>query len=65
MTENKRNASQRAADGRYEPKRAGAPRFGGRCSEDEKELLTRLASEEGLSEKDLIFKALRYFEKNR
>ena len=65
MTENKRNASQRAADGRYEPKRAGAPRFGGRCSEDEKELLTRLASEEGLSEKELIFKALRYFEENR
>ncbi|MBO2558920.1 hypothetical protein [Shewanella algae] len=65
MTENKRNASQRAADGRYEPKRAGAPRFGGRCSEDEKELLTRLASEEGLSEKELIFKTLRYFEENR
>ncbi|WP_335903303.1 hypothetical protein [Shewanella algae] len=65
MTENKRNASQRAADGRYEPKRAGAPRFGGRCSEDEKELLTRLASEESLSEKELIFKALRYFEENR
>lgn len=65
MTENKRNASQRAADGRYEPKRAGAPRFGGRCTEDEKKLLIRLASEEGLSEKELIFKVLRCFEKNR
>jgi len=65
MSDKKRTPSQAAADGRYELKRAGAPRFGGRCSEDEKELLTRLASEEGLSEKELIFKTLRYFEENR
>ena len=50
------------ADGHYEAKRASAPRFGGCCTESEKSLLTRLSGEEGLSEKDLIFKVLKYFE---
>ncbi|MCZ4337657.1 hypothetical protein [Shewanella colwelliana] len=65
MSDKKRTPAQAAADGRYEPKRANDPRFGGRCKNDEKELLTRLASEEGLSEKELIFKAVRFFDKNR
>ncbi len=40
------------------------PRFGGRCSVEEKQLLARLSEAEGISEKDLIFKALKYFEEN-
>ncbi|MFV7762856.1 hypothetical protein ACNPKZ_20185 [Shewanella algae] len=65
MTDKKRTQAQAAADSRYEAKRAAAPRFGGRCTESEKSLLTRLSGEEGLSEKELIFKALKYFEENR
>ncbi|MFW0778529.1 MAG: hypothetical protein ACN2B6_12510 [Rickettsiales bacterium] len=65
MKNKKRTPAQAAADDRYEAKRATSPRFGGRCDDDEKDLLIRLASEEGLSEKKLIFKAVRFFEKNR
>lgn len=60
----KRSRSQAAADERYEAKRAAAPRFGGRCSAEEKQLLIRLSEAEGISEKELIFKALKIFEKN-
>jgi hypothetical protein len=62
--DDKRSKSQVAADERYEAKRAAAPRFGGRCSVEEKQLLARLSEAEGISEKDLIFKALKYFEEN-
>ncbi len=63
--DDKRSKSQVAADVRYEAKRADAPRFGGRCSAKEKQLLTRLSEAEGISEKELIFKALEIFEKSR
>jgi hypothetical protein len=62
--DDKRSKSQVAADERYEAKRAAAPRFGGRCSVEEKQLLTRLSKDNGVSEKELIFKALRFFEEN-
>lgn len=64
MSDNKRSGSQAAADARYEAKRAKAPRFGGRCTEEEKDLLSCLSARENLSEKELIFKALKFFEKN-
>lgn len=61
----KRRKSQAAADERYEAKRAAAPRFGGRCTVEEKQLLVRLSEAEGVSEKDLIFKALKLFDESR
>ncbi len=63
--DDKRSKSQVAADERYEAKRAAVPRFGGRCSIEEKQLLTRLSEAEGISEKELIFRALKIFEKRR
>lgn len=64
MKEGKRGKAQLAADDKYEVKRAELPRYGGRCSQDEKALLVRLASEQGISEKELVFKALRFFDEN-
>jgi hypothetical protein len=63
--DDKRSKSQAAADERYEAKRAAAPRFGGRCTDEEKQLLIRLSKAEGVSEKELIFKALKIFEESR
>lgn len=63
MTKKKRSDAQTAADDRYESKRASQPRFGGRCSEEEKQLLSDLCKEDGLSEKELIFTALRFYKK--
>lgn len=60
----KRSNAQQAADNRYETKRAEKPRFGGRCTEEEKSLLNRLSAELGLSEKEVIFKALKLFDEN-
>lgn len=61
----KRSDSQKVADSNYEAKRATAPRFGGRCTTEEKEQLQRLMKSEGCSsEKELIFKALNFFELN-
>ena len=60
----KRSQAQIEADERYECKRASMPRFGGRCSVDEKHMLSSLAESSGLSEKDVIFKALRFFKEN-
>ena len=60
----KRSQAQLAADERYESQRAKLPRFGGRCSIDEKHMLSSLAESSGLSEKDVIFKALRFFDEN-
>ena len=64
ITTTKRSQAQMAADGRYESKRATLPRFGGRCSIEEKALLSSMAESSGSSEKDVIFKALRFFEEN-
>lgn len=64
MTKKKRSAAQTEADDRYESKRASQPRFGGRCSEEEKRLLSELCKEDGLTEKELIFTALRFYKKN-
>lgn len=64
MKEGKRGQAQLAADVRYEVKRAEQPRYGGRCSQDEKDLLSRLACEQAISEKELVFKALRFFDEN-
>lgn len=64
MTDGKRKPAQRAADERYEGKRAELPRFGGRCSQDEKELLARIAYGLGLSEKEAVFHALRFFDEH-
>ena len=60
----KRSTAQAAADNRYESKRASQPRFGGRCSEEEKQLLSDLCKEDGLTEKELIFAAVRFYKKN-
>lgn len=60
----KRSNAQQAADNRYETKRAEKPRFGGRCTEEEKALLNRLSGELELSEKELIFKALKFFDEH-
>ena len=64
MTTKKRSQAQLAADERYEDKRAALPRFGGRCSIEEKAMLSSLAESTGVSEKDAIFKALRFFKEN-
>ena len=64
MTKKERSTAQAAADDRYEIKRANQQkRFGGRCSEDEKQLLSDLCKEKGLNEKELIFTALRFYKK--
>ncbi|WP_290573531.1 hypothetical protein [Idiomarina sp.] len=64
MPEKKRSNAQKAADRAYESKRADNPRFGGRCSPEQKEQLTRLKKLHGCDEKTLIFRALDFFEKN-
>lgn len=65
MTKKERSTAQAAADERYESKRANQQkRFGGRCSEEEKQLLSDLCEEGGLTEKELIFTALRFYKKN-
>ena len=65
MVKKERSDAQAAADDRYETKRANQQkRFGGRCSEEEKELLLHLSKQRGLNEKDLIFKAVRFFSEN-
>ena len=65
MTKKKRSDAQTAADDRYETKRASQQkRFGGRCSEEEKQLLSDLCKEKGLNEKELIFEAIRFYKKN-
>lgn len=64
MTTSRRSQAQLAADERYEDKRAKLPRFGGRCSTYEKHMLSSLAESSGLSEKDVIFNALRFFDEN-
>lgn len=64
MTKKERSTAQAAADERYESKRANQQkRFGGRCSEEEKQLLSDLCKEEGLNEKELIFTAVRFYKK--
>ncbi len=65
MTKKKRSDAQTAADDRYETKRASQQkRFGGRCSEEEKQLLSDLCKEKGLNEKELIFEAVHFYKKN-
>ncbi|WP_279454099.1 hypothetical protein [Aeromonas veronii] len=64
MTDGKRKPSQLAADERYEGKRAELPRFGGRCSKEEKELLARIAAGLGIAEKEAVFHALRFFDEH-
>ncbi len=65
MKKTVRSTAQAAADDRYESKRASQQkRFGGRCSEEEKQLLSDLCKENGLNEKELIFAALRFYKKN-
>lgn len=61
----KRTDAQKAADSTYESKRSTIPRFGGRCTTEQKEQLQRLMKKSGCeSEKELIFKALDFFEAN-
>lgn len=65
MTKKKRSDAQTAADDRYETKRASQQkRFGGRCTEEEKQLLIDLCKDKGLTEKKLIFEAVRFYKKN-
>ncbi len=65
MTNKERSTAQSAADERYETKRATQQkRFGGRCSEEEKQLLIDLCKDKGLNEKELIFEAVRFYKKN-
>lgn len=65
MTKKERSNAQAAADERYESKRASQQkRFGGRCTEEEKLLLIDLCKDKGLTEKELIFEAVRFYKKN-
>ena len=61
----KRSDSQIAADNVYEVKRAEKEkRYGGRCSNEQKEQLNRLKILHDCDEKSVVFKALDFFEKN-
>ncbi|MGU5889751.1 hypothetical protein [Aeromonas hydrophila] len=63
MGEVKRGAAQKAADGRYEAKRAGMARLpGGYLTQEEAELLDELAAIYG-SKKAAIFKGLELLKK--
>lgn len=65
MKKKERSEAQTAADDRYETKRAiQQKRFGGRCTEEEKQLLIDLCKDKGLTEKELIFEAVRFYKKN-
>lgn len=64
MTKN-RSEAQRRADERYEETRKAAPRFGGRCTPEQKAQIERVAKlQEVGNEKEAIFKALTFFEQN-
>ena len=67
MAEKKSNRSeaQLKAESKQDIKRKALPRFGGRCTCDEKALLKRLTDAERMTEKELIFKALNFYELNR
>ena len=65
MTKPTRSVAQLAADERYETKRARKfKRFGGRCSEQEKDSINSILSRSGIeTEKELIMTALDDFNK--
>lgn len=56
--------TQRAADRKYEDKRSGLKRFGGRCSDEEKATLKREAEKRKLTEADLLLKATQFYTEN-
>lgn len=60
----KRRESQRRAEARYDAKRRHLPHFGGKCSPEQKKLLSRLSIENEVSEKEMIFTALRFYDEN-
>jgi len=64
VSEKKRSNAQRAADEAYESRRADNPRFGGRCTPEQKAQLTKLKKQHNCDEKTLIFRAVDFFEKN-
>ncbi len=64
MPKSKRTKAQKDADKNYEAKRATSPRFGGRCTPEQKAQLTRLKEQHQLDEKSLIFKAVDFFDEN-
>lgn len=58
-----RSEAQKRADHKYEVKRLETQfRFGGKCSEEEKNRIKRLMLRHGLTEKALIFKAIEVLE---
>ena len=57
-----RTNARKKAESKYDKKREELPRFGGRCSDAQKEQLKRLSSAEGITEKELVFKSLDYYE---
>lgn len=59
-----RSSAQLKAERKHDKKRITLPRFGGRCSFEEKEQLARLKDRYKLSEKEIIFKAVSFFELN-
>lgn len=50
---------------KYEDRRKKLPRFGGRCTIEQKKQLTNLSESFKTNEKDIIFKALDYFEESQ
>ncbi|MGR5159247.1 hypothetical protein [Vibrio owensii] len=57
-----RGDAQVRAEKKYDEARSSLPRFGGRCSTEEKNLLLTMTKEEGgITEKELIFLALNYY----
>lgn len=58
-----RSEAQKRADNKYEAKRLETQfRFGGKCSEEEKNKIKQLMLRYGLTEKALIFKAIETLE---
>lgn len=62
--EKKRSDAQKRTEIKHDAKRASLPRFGGRCSEEQKKQITTLAKLHNCDEKTIVFKALDFFEKN-